>query len=215
MSARTAIIEYMFEQVIARLRKPPGGAPYDDGMTASAYVVAAEIRRRLPSVGRAKLHKLLYYAQGHHLAAFGHPLFRDAISAWDMGPVVGKLWHIERNDIPMESAAQLDEAALNTIGYVISRYGGLTGRDLIRLSHSDTPWQEANAARTPGTSRKIPVESIRAYFVGLQDEDEESAPPIDDVTLNDLLAGAETRRTEPVATDTIAELRRRRAALSG
>ncbi len=51
--------------------------------------VAAAIRRRLPAVGARKLHKLLYYAQGHHLAAFGQQLFVQSISAWDMGPVVG------------------------------------------------------------------------------------------------------------------------------
>jgi uncharacterized phage-associated protein len=38
-----------------------------------------------------KLHKLLYYCQGHHLATFGLPLFDESISAWDMGPVVGTL----------------------------------------------------------------------------------------------------------------------------
>jgi len=58
--------------------------------------VAAEIRRRLPGVGVKKLHKLLYYCQGHHLAAFGAPLFSQSISAWDMGPVVGELWHEEK-----------------------------------------------------------------------------------------------------------------------
>jgi hypothetical protein len=40
-------------------------------MAVSAHDVAAEIRRRQPSVGTKKLHKLLYYCQGHYLAAFG------------------------------------------------------------------------------------------------------------------------------------------------
>ncbi|MDQ1633589.1 MAG: hypothetical protein QOJ32_398 [Frankiaceae bacterium] len=63
----------------------------------SARDVAAELRQRLPDVGVKKLHKLLYYAQGHHLAALGRPLFSESISAWDMGPVVGEFWWQEQN----------------------------------------------------------------------------------------------------------------------
>jgi uncharacterized phage-associated protein len=51
-------------------------------MTVSARDVAAAIRERLPRVPTKKLHKLLYYCQGHHLAHFGKPLFSDTISAW-------------------------------------------------------------------------------------------------------------------------------------
>ncbi|MBO0869079.1 MAG: hypothetical protein J2P15_10980 [Micromonosporaceae bacterium] len=54
-------------------------------MTASARDVAAAIRRRLPGVPTKKLHKLLYYCQGHHLAHFGVPLFAESVVAFDMG----------------------------------------------------------------------------------------------------------------------------------
>ncbi len=38
-------------------------------MTAlSAHDVAAQVRQRVPGVGTKKLHKLLYYCQGHHMA---------------------------------------------------------------------------------------------------------------------------------------------------
>jgi uncharacterized phage-associated protein len=39
-----------------------------------------------------KLQKLLYYAQGWHLAFFDVPLFEDPIEAWRHGPVVGSLY---------------------------------------------------------------------------------------------------------------------------
>jgi uncharacterized phage-associated protein len=61
-------------------------------MAVPARDVAAALREWLPDLGAVKLHKLLYYCQGHHLARFGEPLFADTISAWDMGPVVGTLW---------------------------------------------------------------------------------------------------------------------------
>ena len=70
-------------------------------MAATAHTIAAELRRRLPGLGAKKLHKLLYYCQGHHLATFNRALFDETISAWDMGPVVGTLWRQEKDgDIP-------------------------------------------------------------------------------------------------------------------
>jgi uncharacterized phage-associated protein len=92
-------------------------------MTVSAHDVSAELRRRLPSVDTKKLHKLLYYCQGHHLAVVGEPLFTEPVAAWDMGPVVERLWRDERYGLEPPPASELDEAGLNTVGYVLSRYG--------------------------------------------------------------------------------------------
>jgi uncharacterized phage-associated protein len=137
-------------------------------MAVSARDVAAALRERLPGLETKKLHKLLYYCQGHHLATFGEPLFSDTISAWDMGPVVGTLWHEERFSAPPDepglAAAPPGEAELNTVGYVVSRYGALTGKDLEHLTHSETPWQTANKMRQPGGRVTIRPEWIRDYF---------------------------------------------------
>ena len=83
--------------------------------------VAQELRRRLPGLPIKKLHKLLYYCQGYHLAATGERLFSDPISAWDMGPVVGTLWHRERVGELLESGLPFDEGQLNSIGFVVFR----------------------------------------------------------------------------------------------
>src|SRR5437773_7443863 len=110
-------------------------------MALSAHDVAAALRERLPGLPTKKLHKLLYYCQGHHLAAFGEPLFFEAICAYDMGPVVVTVWKDEQHgDVPPDRA-RLSEAQLNTVGYVVSRYGALTGRELEILTHGETPWQ--------------------------------------------------------------------------
>ena len=44
-------------------------------------------------VSNLELQKLLYYAQGHHLAERGTPLFDDEIQAWSHGPVVKDVYH--------------------------------------------------------------------------------------------------------------------------
>ena len=130
----------------------------------SAHSIAAELRRRVPGVGVKKLHKLLYYCQGHHLAAFGRPLFKESISAWDMGPVVGKLWYAERDGAIIPDVPINDEAMLNTIGYVITRYGNLSASDLERLSHAEDPWFDANKGRPEHGSVRMPNQDIERFF---------------------------------------------------
>jgi len=53
-----------------------GSGVYAVNMSASAHDVAAALRDRLPGLPTKKLHKLLYFCQGHHLAVKGEPLFR-------------------------------------------------------------------------------------------------------------------------------------------
>jgi uncharacterized phage-associated protein len=151
--------------------------------------VAAAIRRRLPSVGAKKLHKLLYYAQAHHLAAFGQQLFVQSISAWDMGPVVGAFWHEEQTPDDARDAAALDEAGLSTVGYVVSRYGRLTGRDLEVLSRGELPWQDADRRRKLAGERsaRISPATMVEYFSADADDSETALDPTE---LDAMFAGA-------------------------
>ena len=144
-------------------------------MSYSAHDVAAELRRRLPGLGTKKLHKLLYYCQGHHLAALGEPLFDESIGAWDMGPVVDALWAAEKRGLTEPTRAALDEAALNTVGYVLSRYGALTGDDLEAKTHAEPPWRLADAVRRPGDSAPIHPQWMHDYFAG---DIAEVVPPV-------------------------------------
>lgn len=180
-----------------------GGTSYPAEMAVSAHDVAAALRSRLAGVATVKLHKLLYYCQGHHLATFSRPLFREAVSAWDMGPVVGALWHAEKHGGERPPPAALDEAALNTIGYVISRYGALTGTDLMHLSHSEDPWRLADAHRQPGTAVPISPTSMREYFKAA-DADDELA--LDAQAVSEWLHDAERTRDAPGRRDEPAEI---------
>jgi uncharacterized phage-associated protein len=148
-------------------------------MTASAHDVAAAIRERLPAVGKKKLHKLLYYCQGHHLATFGRPLFTEQIYAWDMGPVVKALWREENYGDEPPAPHVLSEGELNTVGYVVSQYGALTGDQLERLTHTEHPWLAGNERRLVGDSDRIEQAWIRSYFADsarrAHDDDEDAA----------------------------------------
>ena len=184
-------------------------------MTTTARDVAAALRRRIPGLPVKKLHKLLYYCQGHHLATFGVPLFGESVMAWDMGPVVGQLWHEEKTDGAGQPAdGALDEAQLNTVGYVVSRYGALTGLDLEHLTHAESPWQRADEDRTPGTSARIETAWIADYFLRADAGDDEGEPVLDSDVVRAWLAGADERRTDSRPVDDLGEIQRRLADLA-
>lgn len=182
---------------------------YSQSVPASAYAVASEIRRQLPTVPTKKLHKLLYFSQGLHLAWFGQALFTESISAWDMGPVVGKFWKSEKDGQLPLITDELDEGQRNTIAYVISRYGGLTGRDLETLTHSQEPWQRADRGRAAGASRKIEEAWLLEWFSGELEGDDESPRALDPQRRRELLEAAVERRTAEVGQDDLDELRAR------
>lgn len=184
-------------------------ASYAAAVPVPVDSVAAELRARMPGLGVTKLHKLLYYCQGHHLATFGEPLFRERISAFDNGPVVGSLWHEERDagsgprgtDTP---AATLGEAQLSTVGYVLSRYGALSRRDLINLTHEEAPWQQADRDRPPHGSAPIAAEWMEQYFRNEPDDDDEVE--LDPVAVAEWLREARTTPDRPSRPDDPEEL---------
>jgi uncharacterized phage-associated protein len=130
----------------------------------SAHDVAAALREMLPGLPTKKLHKLLYYCQGHHLAHFDEPLFTEALMAWDRGPVVATLWKAENLHGPTSITQPLNNAQLNTVAYVVSRYGRLTGTDLERLSHNEAPYQLADRDRPAGGTSMIRRDWVKAFF---------------------------------------------------
>lgn len=163
-------------------------------MTVPVRDVAAALRMRLPGVPAKKLHKLLYYCQGHHLAHFDRPLFAETISAWDMGPVVGQLWKAEHDGVQSGPSTALGEAELNTIGYVVSRYGALTGLDLEHLTHAEDPWQLADRERPRGGSVRIEREWMRDYFRAAARDHEADEVWFTEEAISRLVSGANERR---------------------
>lgn len=104
----------------------------------STMRAAAEIRRRRPRTGKARLHKLLYYVQGYHLAWRGCPAFDDDIEAWKKGPVVAALVCRE-GDQRVKSSTATPESVCNVITYVLRRVGHCTGPQLAEATQAEAP----------------------------------------------------------------------------
>ena len=49
------------------------------------------------TISNLKLQKLLYYAQGFHLALNDSPLFAESIEAWTHGPVVPVVYQLYKH----------------------------------------------------------------------------------------------------------------------
>jgi uncharacterized phage-associated protein len=118
------------------------------------------------NISNLKLQKLLYYAQGFHVAMHGgEPLFTEPVLAWDHGPVVEPIYHqykwyrwqgIDRprnfdiNDYPPE--------VRELLGTIYRVYGQFSATRLEHITHNEPPWLN--------TSRNgvISLESLREFF---------------------------------------------------
>jgi uncharacterized phage-associated protein len=128
----------------------------------SAHDVAAVLQERLPGLGATKLHKLLYYCQGWHLALNGVRLYEESVEAWEQGPVVKRLWADQKHDRPPPPRRALPSDAEFVVEYVITRYGHLSGRDLSVLSHAENPWHQAWS--DGNVTSEITIASLEEWF---------------------------------------------------
>ena len=137
---------------------------------ASAGDVALEIERRLPKVGNTKLQKLLYYVQGYHLAWEQGPAFEEDIEAWKLGPVVSQVWHdrkypwLKKFRRSVDSPKPLPESVRNTTANVVSRFGGMSGQDLIEATHREDPWRLATDEGRNIANQVISHKSLVEFF---------------------------------------------------
>ena len=117
-------------------------------------------------VSNLKLQKLVYYAQGFHLAIFGRPLFDAQIHAWEHGPVVDSLYHQYKGHgsaaIPcpdaFDSEAVLTAEERSLLDDVWDAYGQFSAWKLRNMTHDEPPWKD-----TP-RGFVIDHETMREYF---------------------------------------------------
>lgn len=101
------------------------------------------------NITNLKLQKLVYYAQGFHLALFDEPLFEEPIEAWAHGPVVPELYQIYRdhkaNPIPTPEEFDpevIEEAVRSLLEDVFGVYGQYSAWGLRNLTHQESPWTD-------------------------------------------------------------------------
>lgn len=122
-----------------------------------------------------KLQKLLYYAQGHHLAKTGRVLFADPIEAWEHGPVVPSVYHefkrFDRGPLCLsdDDPFEWDDVQDDTTQFLIDiwdRYGEFAAWKLRNMTHQEPPW--ADVYRREDLHVEIPLDAMKRYFSTLQ-----------------------------------------------
>jgi len=123
-------------------------------------------------ISNLKLQKLVYYAQGFHLAMYDAPLFEDEIKAWEHGPVVPSLYHKYKEhgskaiDISEKiSFTQLAKEEKELVGEVYKVYGQFSAWKLRNLTHGEAPWKDT------GKNEVISHELMKRFFKTLLVED--------------------------------------------
>ncbi len=141
-----------------------------NAQVASARDVALEIERRLPGVGETKLHKLLYYVQGYHLAWEQGPAYAEDIQAWELGPVVSQVWHdrkhpwLKKFRRSVDSPKPLPDSVHDITANVVSRFGEMSGQDLVEATHREDPWRLATDEGRNVANQVISHQSLAEYF---------------------------------------------------
>jgi len=137
------------------------------------HFVAISHRDRQP-ISHLKLQKLLYFAQGYHLAVTrGNPLFSDEIQAWKFGPVIPSIYNVYKThgNNPINEAGNMLKSAeepllrfLDKVWKIISPFSAIR---LSSISHtSGGPWHRIvmENGGDVGMNRKIPLELMTNYF---------------------------------------------------
>lgn len=151
---------------------------YKASVIAYAFVKKA-IEEGNP-VSQMKLQKLVYFAQGIHLAMFKKPLIKDTIQAWKFGPVIPDIYHeyklygsdpivdfawvSEYKKIKdQEQFLTLDENALYVIDATWEALKSWNAIQLSNWTHTEgSPWQKAYR---PGvTDIAIDQDDMATYF---------------------------------------------------
>jgi uncharacterized phage-associated protein len=131
-------------------------------------------------VTQMKLQKLVYFAQGYHLAKFGTPLLKENFEAWTYGPVVPEIYQdfklygsqliVDTNEFMPSSneiiTSRLDEKAIEAINYTWEVLKDYSAMSLSYWTHQlGSPWSKAFDPDQKSTP--IPNDEIKKYFTDL------------------------------------------------
>lgn len=139
------------------------------------------------SMSNKKLQKLCYYAYCWFFVFFNdvetitqdnvgeiNVLCSDRFQAWIHGPVSLKLYHRYKDygwhDIPrVETQPEISCEIITLLEQVWEAYGHFSADELERISHRETPWQNARRGYQPGDacSNEISDYDILQYYSNL------------------------------------------------
>lgn len=148
-----------------------GAPPYLAMTIAKWFISWAQAEDGDELLSNMKLQKLLYYAQGHHLAKRDAPLFGEEVQAWSHGPVVPPIYRSFRDfgargiELPADDSFSWEDVDPDTaqfLSMIWNTYGGYSAGRLRAMTHDEWPWRDAFARGERDTA--IPEPDMTTYF---------------------------------------------------
>jgi len=153
--------------------------PYSAATIAFAFVKKGIEEGK--AVTQMKLQKMVYFAQGYHLAKYSLPLIEEEFEAWKYGPVIPSIYQLYKlygsepiidtsliTDLAFleRKLLSLDTKAIEAINYTWQVTKNLSASNLSAWTHKEgSPWYKAY---TPALSSiKINNNNIKDYFSGV------------------------------------------------
>lgn len=121
-----------------------------------------------------KVQKLLYFAEGIHLAVNEEPLFNEKIYAWQHGPVIKEVYSLLKNNENREiefddknydviEEINNNKKLYETLVTTYENYAGYTAWQLREKTHVvGSPWQKTVDQK--GMNKEIDRKIIKNYF---------------------------------------------------
>lgn len=138
------------------------------------YIVQLAAEQEEPdALTPLRVQKLLYYAQGWHLAVYGIPLFVEPIEAWMHGPVVRDVYGYlsSHGNLGVDPAVigapqHLSEEHKTYLRGFWDSYRDFSAYRLYKATHTEQPWLDARKGVEPGerSNQRIPQEAMRDFF---------------------------------------------------
>ena len=136
-----------------------------DILAAARYLIFLSYGRKRYSLTPLKLQKLLYLSQGWSYVWDNSPVFKDDFCAWKYGPANETVYEAfkkyGRSEIPEIEGCDsiVDKNIKTTLEVIWAEYGKIKSYDLVKLTQSQFPWENAHSKKI-----RITNNNIQAYF---------------------------------------------------
>ncbi|MEZ0180283.1 Panacea domain-containing protein ['Camptotheca acuminata' phytoplasma] len=143
-----------------------------DILDVSDYIINYAYENKINDLTNLKLQKLVFYIYAHYLVTNKkQPLFEEKIEAWFYGPIFPTLYfefyRLGDKNIPQMKTTlkkELDSAVINSIEYVLDKYGKKKAWELSEQIQEEDPWNLAFTYDNDFSRNKITDNAIFQYY---------------------------------------------------